>query len=408
MIPVTAQGENPVGQSRPRVRNRAGRKALTLWRSDTINRSVAFNWVTIPMDANHELNERERDILKSVIQHYIASGKPVGSRILSKERSQCISPATIRNIMADLEEAGYLIQPHTSAGRIPTDKGYRFYVDNLLDSSCLNSSDQELINGRIFTPDSQDNVMERISQAISHATNNVGFVISPSLGHNLLKHIEFIQIGDSKILVIIVSKSGLVQNRIIQIDEAFTQRELDQTARFLNEHYSSYSLLSIRNEILEKMKEEKALYDRLLSNVILLCDQGLIDEVADPDVDIYLDGASNFLGQPEFTDTKRMRSIFKTFEEKSRLVKILNHCIQARPGGGVRIIIGSENALPGMREYTLISSPLTIHDRNLGSVGILGPTRMEYAKAINTVDYVAKLYGQILNADSGRDEVARL
>ena len=360
------------------------------------------------MDANHELNERERDILKSVIQHYIASGKPVGSRILSKERSQCISPATIRNIMADLEEAGYLIQPHTSAGRIPTDNGYRFYVDNLLDSSCLNSSDQELINGRIFTPDSQDNVMERISQAISHATNNVGFVISPSLGHNLLKHIEFIQLSDSKILVIIVSKSGLVQNRIIQIDEAFTQRELDQTAKFLNEHYSSYSLLSIRNEILEKMKEEKALYDRLLNNVILLCDRGLIDEVADPDVDIYLDGASNFLGQPEFTDTKRMRSIFKTFEEKSRLVKILNHCIQARPGGGVRIIIGSENALPGMREYTLISSPLTIHDRNLGSVGILGPTRMEYAKAINTVDYVAKLYGQILNADSGSDEVARL
>lgn len=360
------------------------------------------------MDSQRELNERERDILKSVIQHYIASGKPVGSRILSKERNQRISPATIRNIMADLEEAGYLIQPHTSAGRVPTDMGYRFYVDNLLESSCLNSLDQELINGRIFTPDSQDNVMERISQAISHATNNVGFVISPSLGHSLLKHLELIQLGDSKILVITVSKSGLVQNRIIQIDESFTQRELDQTARFLNENYSGYSLLSIRDDILKKMKEEKALYDRFLNNVILLCDRGLIDEVAEPDVDIYLDGASNFLGQPEFTDTERMRSIFKTFEEKNRLVKILNQCLRARPGHGVRIIIGSENSLPGLREYTLISSPLTIHDRNLGSVGILGPTRMEYAKAINTVDYVAKLYGQILGADSGSGEVARL
>ena len=360
------------------------------------------------MDAKHELNERERDILKSVILHYIASGKPVGSRILSKERSQRISPATIRNIMADLEEGGYLVQPHTSAGRIPTDKGYRFYVDNLLESSCLDSLDQEMINGRIFTPDSQDNVMERISQAISHATNNVGFVISPSLGHSLLKHLEFIQLSDSKILVIIVSKSGLVQNRIIQIDESFTQRELDQTARFLNENYSGYSLLFIHDDILRKMKEEKALYDRLLNNVILLCDQGLIDEVAEPDVDIYLDGASNFLGQPEFADTRRMWSIFKTFEEKSRLVKILYQCLRSRPGGGVRIIIGSENALPGMREYTLISSPLTIHDQNLGSVGILGPTRMEYGKAINTVDYVAKLYGQLLSADSGSGEVARL
>ena len=360
------------------------------------------------MDTKTQLNERERDILKSVIQHYIASGKAVGSRILSKERGQRISPATIRNIMADLEEMGFLIHPHTSAGRIPTDNGYRFYVDNLLESSCLKSSDQELINGRIFTSDSHDNVMERISQAISHATNNVGFVISPSLGHSLLKHLEFIQLGDSKILVIIVSKSGLVQNRVIQIDESLTQRELDQTTRFLNENYSNYSLVSIRDDIVKKMKEEKALYDRLLNNVLLLCDHGLIDEVAEPDVDIYLDGASNFLEQPEFADNKRMRSIFRTFEEKSRLVKILNQCLQSRSGAGVRIIIGSENASPGMKQYTLISSPLTIHDKNLGSVGILGPTRMEYAKAINTVDYVAKLYGQILSADSGSDQVIRL
>ena len=223
-----------------------------------------------------------------------------------------------------------------------------------------------------------------------------------------MKHLELIQLSDSKILVITVSKSGLVQNRIIQIDESFTQSELDQTARFLNEHYSGFSLLSIRDDVLRKMKEEKALYDRFLNNVIRLCDQGLIDEVAEPDVDIYLDGASNFLGQPEFADTQRMRSIFQTFEEKSRLVKILDQCLRARTGGGVRIIIGSENALPGMREYTLISSPLTIQDRNLGSVGILGPTRMEYGKAINTVDYVAKLYGQILSADSRSGQVARL
>lgn len=351
------------------------------------------------MDSNHELSKRERNILKSVIQNYISSGKPVGSRALSKERKNSMSPATIRNIMADLEEAGYLVQPHTSAGRVPTDKGYRFYVDNLIESSRLDSSDQELINGKIFTPNSHDNVMELISQAISQATNNVGFVISPSLGHSLLKHIEFIQLGDSKILVIIVSQSGLVQNRIVRVDEDFTQKELDRTAKFLNEDYSSCSLLLIRDEILKKMKEEKALYDRLLNNVILLCDRGLIDELAESDVDIYLDGASNFLGKPEFADTKRMRSLFKTFEEKSRLVKILNECIQSKPGEGVRVIIGSENTLPGMHAYTLISSPLTTRDKHLGSVGILGPTRMEYAKAIMIIDYVTKLYGQIFRTN---------
>ena len=147
------------------------------------------------------------------------------------------------------------------------------------------------------------------------------------------------------------------------------------------------------------MGEEKALYDRLLKNVILLCNRGLIDEVSEQNADIYLDGSSNMLSKPEFADSLRMQSLFKTFEEKSKLVKILNECIRSGSGTGVRVIIGSENATPGMREYTLISSPITPQDPNLGSVGILGPTRLEYARAITIVDYVAKLYGQIFNAN---------
>ena len=349
------------------------------------------------MEINPYLSKRKREILKSVIQNYVSGGRPVGSRILSKERKNSVSAATIRKIMADLEKEGYLAQPHTSAGRVPTDKGYRFYVDNLLESFQLNIADQELIEKKIFTKNSHDNLMERISQAISLATNNIGFVISTPPGHSLVKHIEFIQLGDSKILVIIVSKSGLVQNRIITVDEKFTQGELDQTAKYLNESYPSYSLISIRDELLNKMKKEEALYNRLLKNVIMICNHGLIDEVDQPDVDIYFDGTSNFLGKPEFSDTKRMRSLFKTFEEKSRLVKILNECIQHNSGEGIRIIIGSENTSPGMKDCTLVSSPLTLQNKNLGSIGILGPTRMEYARAITIVDFVAKLYGQVFH-----------
>lgn len=353
----------------------------------------------MPSVKTHKLNDREKEILKSVIKSYISSGKPVGSRVLSKKRKDNLSAATIRNIMADLEEAGYLVQPHTSAGRVPTDKGYRFYVDNLLDSTKLNRTDQESINQSIFKTDSHDSVMERISQTISMATDNIGFVISPSLGHNVLKHIEFIHLGECKILVIIVSKSGLVQNRVIRVEEQFTQTELDQTARFVNENYSGCGLLYIRNDVVQKMGEEKALYDNLLKNFILLCSRGLIDEVSEEDVDIYVDGASNLISKPEFTDSMRMRSIFRTFEKKGKLVKILNECIYGKPGEGLRIIIGSENSIPGMRDYSLISSPLTDLDHNLGSVGILGPTRMEYARAITVVDYITKLYGQILNAN---------
>ncbi len=346
-----------------------------------------------------ELNDREREILKSVVKLYISDGKPVGSRFISKRRRRDLSPATIRNIMADLEEAGYLTQPHTSAGRVPTDKGYRFYVDNMLESSRLEKSDREFIEDNIFKANSHDSVVERISHTISQASNNIGFVISPALDQNHLKHIEFIQVGDGKILVIIVSRSGLVQNRIIRVAEQFTQTELDQTARYLNENYAGLSLLSIRSDILKKMGEEKALYDRLLKNVILLCNRGLIDEVSDQNVDIYLDGASNLLNKPEFADSLRMRSLFKTFEEKSKLIKILNECIRTSSGAGVRIIIGSENSTPGLQEYTLISSPITPQDPSLGSVGILGPTRMEYARAITIVDYVAKLYGQIFSSN---------
>lgn len=350
-------------------------------------------------DRKPELNEREREILKSIIKFYISDGKPVGSRFISKKRRSDLSPATIRNIMADLEEAGYLTQPHTSAGRIPTDKGYRFYVDHLLQSARLNKSDQAFIDDNIFKENSHESVVERISHTISQVTDNIGFVISPALDQNQLKHIEFIQIGDGKILVIIVSRSGLVQNRIVRVDEQFTQTELDQTARYINDHYAGRSLISIRNDVLKKMSEEKALYDRLLKNVILLCNRGLIDEVSDQNVDIYLDGASNLLSKPEFADSLRMRSLFKTFEEKSKLVKILNECIRGGSGSGVRIIIGSENSTPVMQDYTLISSTIIPQDQNLGSVGILGPTRMEYARAIMIVNYVAKLYGEIFSSN---------
>jgi heat-inducible transcriptional repressor len=183
----------------------------------------------------------------------------------------------------------------------------------------------------------------------------------------------------------------------VRVDEHVSQQELDQTARYVNENYPGWHLLQVRNDILKKMGEEKALYDRLLKNVILLCNQGLIDEVSEQDVDIYVDGASKLVGKPEFSDSLRMRALFKTFEEKSKLVKILNACITNRLEEGIRIIIGSENRVPGLRDYTLITSPLLCQDHQLGSVGILGPTRLQYARAITVVDYVARLYGQILS-----------
>jgi heat-inducible transcriptional repressor len=348
-------------------------------------------------DIKSELNERDKEILRVVVDTYISSGKPVGSRALSRKSRDRLSAATIRNIMSDLEEMGYLTHPHTSAGRIPTDEGYRFYVDHLMVSSKLDQAEEKLISNRLFNMDSHDSVMERLSDVISQVSDNLGFVISPSLDQNRLKHIEFILMGEGKILLIFVSRSGLVQNRIIQVDDNFRQSDLDQTGRYLNENYSGQTLWSIRNELLQKMKEEKALYDQILKNAMLLCNCGLIDEVSGQDVDIYLDGASNLMTKPEFSDMERLRTLFRTFEEKGKLVKILNACLHYRPGEGVKIIIGSEISVPAMKNYSLISAPLLRADPQFGSVGILGPTRIEYARAISLVDYVAKLFGQMLN-----------
>ena len=301
--------------------------------------------------------------------------------------------------MADLEQAGYLTQPHTSAGRVPTDKGYRFFVDRLLESSKLNKSEEEFIHFNIFRPDSHQSVVERVSQTISQATHNVGFVISPSLDQNQLKHIEFIQLPDSRILVIIVSKSGIVQNRIVRVDEKFTQTDWIRLLDISMKTFTVRVYWASEMKFSERWERKRLSTTACSQNVILLCNRGLIDEVSEENVDIYVDGTSNLLSQPEFADAARLQALFKTFEEKSKLVKILNECLHSSTGDGIRIIIGSENSIPGMQNYTLISSPILPQDQNLGSVGILGPTRMEYAKTITIVDYVAKLYSQIFDAD---------
>jgi heat-inducible transcriptional repressor len=341
------------------------------------------------------VNERIREILHWIIATFILTGRPVGSRRIARHSREQLSAATVRNIMADLEEMGYLHQPHASAGRVPTDKAYRFYVDYLLKRRNLSSRERDIINRDLRLDDSAEHLMARASQVLSRISKNVGIVVSPPISRVSLKHVHFIKLVDNRILVILVSRAGIVQNRVIHYSDEISQTELDQAAGYIVEHFKDRTLLEIRNQILKMIQREQALYDGFMQRVITLSTQAFSDPDSELGNDVYLDGASNLIKTPEFSDINRMRLLFETIEQKSRLAALISRCIEGDTQE-VKITIGAENALPGIEDCALITSRYAIDEKTHGSLGILGPTRMEYARAISLVDYVARLFGRVL------------
>lgn len=349
--------------------------------------------------SGNRFDDRKREILATIVKGHIATGQPVGSFALAKKSRENLSSATIRNICAELEDEGYLKHPHTSAGRMPTDMGYRFYVDNFVSSRKLSRSDAALINECLLDEESLSNpelLMERTSSLLSELSGNVGIVVSPSSARDILHHIEFVRLPDSRILVITVSNAGRVQDRVIRLDAEFTKDELNSTARYLIENFRGWTLAEIRDELSLRMNEEKALYDQFLRNALLLCSQSLQEG---DQSDVFIDGASNIIAKPDFTDTERMRALFKMFEQKSRMVKILNECIESARLETVAVRIGSENRFADLRDCTVIASPCVYSGgAALGSIAVVGPTRLEYERLIAVVDYVARLFERTLDS----------
>src|SRR5215467_6021168 len=341
-----------------------------------------------------QLDERPQEILRLIIRSYISSGEPVGSRTLSKVIAWRLSPATIRNIMADLEDAGLLVQPHTSAGRVPSEKGYRYFVDTLGDSK-LSRHDERYISRMLSESDTPEEIMSRTSVVLSTISSNVGIVIAPPFAQILLKHIEFVSLGESKILVIFVSNSGVVQRKLIRVTDQYTQDELDRAGRYLVEKFSGKNLMQIRNDLLQMMQEERSLYDGMMSLLQAWRDSLEVNSVPEA---VFVEGTANIFNKPEFADVERMRDLFKMFEEKGRLVKILNECIAAQSTEGVHISIGSELGIAAMRDFTLITSSYASNDHNTGFLGIIGPTRMEYERGISIVGYLGRVVSEMINA----------
>jgi heat-inducible transcriptional repressor len=368
---------------------------------------MAIRASTLQTQADWTPDARGQSVLAAIIKEHLRTGEPVASRAIAERFAGGAgwSPATIRNVMAELEEHGLVEQPHTSAGRVPTDKGYRFYVDHFVGEARLTRADLSAIDRTLgLSPDAAgaqpSRLMERVSHALSELSDSVGIVVSPPVADSRLEHIEFLQLTDGRILVVLVFAPNVVQNKIIRVDEPLTQDELESAARYLNTEFSGKSLHAVRAEVLALMGEEKALYDRLLRNAVLLFERSVEGEEEETG-DVYIDGASNILAKPDFADVERLRELFRTFEAKSKLVKILNECIAREPVfGDVHVVIGREHSAPQLQTCALITAPYRLGEGFVaGTLGVVGPMRMEYARTIAAVNYVARLVERVLREE---------
>lgn len=359
-------------------------------------------------NAPAEPDLRGQVILTAIINEHFVTGEPVGSKLLAERfaNAQGMSSATIRNVMSELEEMGLLEQPHTSAGRVPTDKGYRFYVDNLLGVLSISNDDLALIGDEFGlnaaeSGEAPDRLLERTSHLLSALSNNVGIVVSPSLADDRLQHIEFVSLSDNRVLVVLVSMPNIVHHKIVRLRVQLAKEELEQAANYLNAEFVGKSLAEIRAEILGLMHEEKALFDKLLQTAVILCSESIDSE--DGAGEVFVDGTSNILTKSDFADLERLRELLGTIGERSRLIQILNECIARDPAarGEVTVVIGSENRTPSLRDCTLISAPYRVGDNAaVGTLSVLGPTRIEYARMISIVSFVARTLEKLMSAET--------
>ena len=339
------------------------------------------------------LESRQKDVLKSVIRAHIVTGEPVGSRTVSRGAGLDLSPATIRNIMAELEEHGLLVQPHTSAGRVPTDLAYRLYVDRLMGRSRMSAAqtheiDEALERSRGEIPE----LLEETSRQLSRLSSHVGVVLAPEWRRIVVEQLEFVRLGPHRVVTILVGRSGVVHNRILEVEDPVEQAELDRIGSYLSERYHGWTLPKIREELKQRITQERATYNLLASKALELGRQAV--DLARADSEVFIEGTSNLLNSPEFSDLERMRSVFRTLEEKSRLVEILGRVLDE---DGVQVVIGEENDDADLATCSLVASPYRSGERVMGTVGIVGPTRMEYARAVALVDYLAQVLSRLLS-----------
>lgn len=337
------------------------------------------------------LGERYTRVLKMVVAQYIHTGEPVGSRTVAKISGLNLSAATIRNLMLDLEEWGYLQQPHTSAGRLPTAKGFRYYVDHILPIPALGPAVKQQIQEAFSPPAGEpQELFRQASRALSMVSGYPALVLAPRPQGIRLKHIQFITLSGDGILTILVSQDNQVQTRFVRMDTGYPQELLDKFSRYLNELCQNLTLSESRQKILAQMEEEKNFFDKMVSQALNLSRQALQN---DEEEELYIEGTSNILDYPEFAaDVTKIRTMFKAFEEKHHLITLLDQTLAAQ---GVQIIISPDEHFPEM-QLSLVAAAYGSNLSPIGSLGVIGPMRMDYARLVPIVHYTASMVTELL------------
>ena len=343
------------------------------------------------------LGKRKRDLLLAIVRQHITTGIPVGSKAVGDQLEESLSSATIRKVMVLLETEGYLTQPHISAGRVPTDKAYRFYVNGVSSTGRLARATEAYIDETLGkNAAGPEELMAQTCRLLSEVSRNVGLVLGPALEEKLLEHIKFVKLPEKQVLAVIVSKPDLIENKIIRMDDEVSQEELDRAANYLNASFRGWSLRTVRLEIVNRLEKEWTFYDSVLRNVARLFTWGAL-AVEQPG-QLFVDGTTKILDRPEFEDVRETKELLVAFEEKARVVEILTACLQSAHSG-IGILIGHENPDVRMHSCAFIVAPFRYRHRAMGAVGVVGPTRMEYERAITTVEYIADLCSRLLSSN---------
>jgi heat-inducible transcriptional repressor len=330
------------------------------------------------------LDERAKLLLKALVERYIADGQPVGSRTLSKASGLELSPATIRNVMSDLEELGLIASPHTSAGRIPTNRGYRLFVDTM-----LTVQKGELLTQRL-APDQPQKVIANAANMLSSLSHYVGVVMAPKRA-SVFRHIEFLRLSEKRVLLIIVSPEGDVQNRVIFTEADYSQSQLLEASNYLNAHYAGMAIEQVRLRVKQELVNLQSEIASLMQAAVQMSSEALSEDEGD----VVISGERNLLSVSDFSsDMGNLRQAFDLFEQKTQLMRLLDVSSQAE---GVRIFIGGESQFVPMQELSVVSAPYEVDGQIVGTLGVIGPTRMPYERMIQIVDITSKMVGNALS-----------
>lgn len=340
-----------------------------------------------------QISERAQHFLKVLIERYIRDGQPVGSRTLARDSGLDLSPATIRNVMADLEEQGLVSSPHTSAGRIPTAAGYRVFVDSLVSIHPPNRRLLAQLEQQLPSTRSSGEIMEAASRALSEMTRLAGVVMVPKRNQERVRQVEFVPLSGTRVLAVLVTSAGEILNRIIETRRPFGRSELEQLSNYITEHYAGRDLETVRRLVLQEMQVAREDMDNLMQEALRMAQKALQAEEGDEEADVLVSGQTNLMDFDELARMDRLRELFEVFAEKQQMLHLLDRCLEA---DGVQIYIGEESGYDTLRDCSIITSPYRVDDEVVGVLGVIGPTRLPYDKVIPIVDVTAQLLGATL------------